>query len=230
MRGTVPCVAVRQPRHTSARTHGGFGGTPELSVVIPTLDALSDRVRTCVAALQAHTEVTHEIIIVDNGAPPQGFTAPVNAGIRAARGRYVAVCNDDVQVLPGWWAPLQRAMDAGSPVVFPITLGERTRADFSAWCFAMTRETVRLHAVHANEFFDPELVVWFQDTDLLGRLHAAGTPPLMVPTSHVRHGLSVTVASEDPALLSWVRRQTEEDQRRYEAKHIILQDNPPQSA
>jgi len=43
----------------------------------------------------------YEIVLVDNGAPPQGFTGPVNSGLRAARGRYAVVMNDDVEVLPG---------------------------------------------------------------------------------------------------------------------------------
>ena len=62
---------------------GGLRRAPgeevELSIVIPTLDATPSALRRCVAALHNTTDVAHEIVVVDNGAPPQGFTAPVNS-------------------------------------------------------------------------------------------------------------------------------------------------------
>ena len=162
-----------------ARTGGcrrAPGEAVELTIVIPTLDAAGDRVRRCIAAAQATTEAPHEIVVVDNGAPPQGFTAPVNAGLRAARGRYAVVLNDDVELLPGWWPPLRAALDAGAAVAFPLTIDGAMRTDFAAWCFALSRETLDEFAVAEGEFLDPELVVWYQDTDLLQRLRAGRTP------------------------------------------------------
>jgi GT2 family glycosyltransferase len=218
---TVPesVVTPSGNRCTAARGDRAFGATPELTVVIPTLDAAGDRLRRCVAAIQGATAVTHEIVIVDNGAPPQGFTAPVNAGLRAGRGRYLVVCNDDVEVLPGWWEPLRAELDAGAAVAFPHTVDGAMRTDFAAWCFALSRETLEDFAVADGEFLDPDLVVWYQDTDLLARLRAAGRPPAYVPESTIRHGLSETVASSDPALRAWVAEQVRRDQVRFEAKH-----------
>lgn len=194
-------------------------GEIELSIVIPTLDAAGERTRRCVRAAQASTAVDHEIVVIDNGAPPQGFTAPVNAGLRAARGRYLLVLNDDVELLPGWWEPLRAALDAGAAVVFPETVDGPMRRDFAAWCFALTRETLERFAVADGEFLDPELVVWYQDTDLLERLRQAGTPPVHVPQSRIRHLLSATVNSDEPALRAWVARQVEDDKAAFEAKH-----------
>lgn len=68
---TVPASVVAAP---GARTGGArrpAGESPELTIVIPTLDAASERVRACVAAVQGTTEAAHEIVIVDNGAPPR---------------------------------------------------------------------------------------------------------------------------------------------------------------
>ncbi|WP_051471846.1 methyltransferase domain-containing protein [Patulibacter minatonensis] len=195
------------------------GTPPELTIVIPTLDAAGDRLRACVRALQDRTDVPYEIVVVDNGAPPQGFTAPVNAGLRAARGRYAVVCNDDVEVQDGWWPPLRRALDRGEAVAFPWTADGPMREDFAAWCFAVSRDALDRHAVLPGEFLDPALVVWYQDTDLLARLRAAGTPPALVRESQVRHGLSETVASEDPALRAWIAVQVEDDRRAFEARH-----------
>jgi GT2 family glycosyltransferase len=215
---TMPAVPRRDAAARGLERHPP-GTPPELTIVIPTLDAAGDRLRRCVRAIQDRTDAPYEIVVVDNGAPPQGFTAPVNAGLCAARGRYAVVCNDDVEVLPGWWTPLRQALDAGHPVAFPWTVDGAMREDFAAWCFAVSREALERHAAAPGEFLDPELVVWYQDTDLLTRLRAAGTPPLLVRDAHVRHGLSETVATEDPLLRAWIDRRVEQDRIAFQARH-----------
>lgn len=221
-RGALRCVASSVVNAPGARTGGArrAPGEPiELSVVIPTLDGAGDRVRRCVAAVQASTDCAHEIIVIDNGAPPQGFSAPVNAGLRAARGAYAVVMNDDVEPLAGWWAPLRAALDGGAAVAFPLTVDGAMRRDFAAWCFALSRPTLEQFAVEPGEFLHPELVVWFQDTDLLERLRAAGRPPVCVAQSRIRHGLSETVESSDPQLRAWIDAQVRRDKQRYEELH-----------
>ncbi|HEU4656539.1 MAG TPA: glycosyltransferase [Capillimicrobium sp.] len=223
-RGTVDAIGASAVSAPGSRTIGARrtpGEPVELTIVIPTLDAASERVRRCVAAAQATTEAAHEIVIVDNGAPPQGFTAPVNAGLRAGRGRYLLVLNDDVELLPGWWPPLRAALDAGAPVVFPLTVDGAMRTDFAAWCFALSRRTLEEFSVEPGEFLDPELVVWFNDTDLLQRLRLAGRPPVLVEASKIRHGLSETVASEDPELRAWIQVQVAADKAAFERKHGV---------
>jgi GT2 family glycosyltransferase len=191
--------------------------------VIPTLDATSDRIRSCLSAVAATTEVAHEIVIVDNGASPQGFTAPVNSGLRAARAPYVVVMNDDVEPLSGWWEPLRGAIDAGAAVAFPLTVDGAMRTDFAAWCFALAAESLKEFAHAPGEFFDPSLVIWYQDTDLLAALRRIGRPPVLVRDSTIRHGLSQTVGTQDPQLSMWVRSQIEADHRRFVAKHPDMQ-------
>lgn len=209
-------AAPRTGRSCGARGH--IGAEPELSVVVPTLDLASPRVRACLAAVQANTGAPHEIVAIDNGAPPQGFTAPVNAGLRAARGRYAVVLNDDVEVLPGWWPPLRDALDGGAAVAFPQTVDGAMRYDFPAWCFALSRATLESFAVAPGEFFDPGLRVWFQDTDLLARLRAAGQPPVLAAGSQIRHGLSQTVATSDPELRAWIDARIAEDKAAFDAR------------
>jgi GT2 family glycosyltransferase len=216
---TSPASTIAAP---GARTPGArrrAGEEPELTVVIPTLDAASERVRACIAAVQATTEAAHEIVIIDNGSPPQGFASPVNAGVRAARTPYLVVMNDDVEPLPGWWPPLRAALDAGAAVAFPLTRDGAMRYDFAAWCFAMSRESVETFSHDEGEFFDPSLVVWYQDTDLLHKLRQAGRPPVFVESAQIRHGLSQTVASEDPELSAWIRGQVAGDRERFILKH-----------
>src|SRR3954471_3376260 len=199
------------------------GEDPELTIVIPTLDAASERVRACVSAIQARTEGPYDIVLLDNGAPPQGFTAPVNAGLRAARGGYAVVMNDDVEVLPGWWPPLQEALDEGASVTFPVTVDGAMRNDFAAWCFAVSRDTLERFEAEPGEFFDPRFRVWYQDTDLLARLRAAGSPPVCVEGSRIRHGLSETVASDDPELRAWIAAEVARDREAFLAKHPAAQ-------
>ncbi len=224
--GEVACVPGADAGHVRdvpvARSRLAPGSPVQLSIAIPTLDAAGDRLRACVRALQAHTSVAYELIVVDNGAPPQGFTDPVNAALRAARGRHLVVCNDDVLVQPGWWEPLRAALEHPrdpAAVVFPQTVGGAMRTDFAAWCFAFSRTTLDRFSVAPGEFFDRELRVWYQDTDLLARLRAAGTPPRLVRESTIRHGLSETVASPDPVLRAWVHAQVQRDRMAFERRH-----------
>ena len=216
----VPASTLVAPGTRMGAARRAPGEDPELSIVIPTLDAASERVRACVSAIhRATAEAPYEIVLVDNGAPPQGFTAPVNSGLRAARGRYAVVMNDDVEVLPGWWPPLRDALDSGASVSFPVTIDGAMRTDFAAWCFAVSRETLERFSVEPGEFFDPRFRVWYQDTDLLARLRDAGTPPVCVEGSQIRHGLSETVASDDPELKAWIAETVARDRDAFTAKH-----------
>jgi glycosyltransferase involved in cell wall biosynthesis len=85
-----------------------YGGTPELSIVIPTVDVPMARVRECIDAVRSNTEAEHEIVLVENRSPPQGYTAPVNAGIRAAQGRYVVGASTTRRRRPGCVSRSQR--------------------------------------------------------------------------------------------------------------------------
>lgn len=216
---TAPASRVAAPGARMGGARRPAGEEPELTIVIPTLDAASERVRACIAAVQGSTDAAHEIVIIDNGCPPQGFAGPVNAGLRAARTPYVVVMNDDVEPLPGWWPPLREAIDAGIAVACPLTVDGAMRFDFPAWCFAMGREAVEEFSHTPGEFFDPSLVLWYQDTDLLHRLRLAGRPPLIVESARIRHGLSQSVSSQDPELSAWVRVQVAADRERFIAKH-----------
>ena len=216
---TVAGSVARPTRPRDSLTRAALGSSPEVTVVIPTLDAASERVGRCVRAVQTRTEVPHQIVLVDNGAPPQGFTAPVNAGLRAVETPYAVVMNDDVEPQSGWWPPLRDALEGGAAVVFPLTEGSWFRTDFSAWCFALARSTLEEMAHAPGEFFDPAFRVWYQDTDLLTRLQAIDRPPQLVRESRIRHGLSKTVESDDVGLRAWVDSTIEEDRKAFELKH-----------
>jgi GT2 family glycosyltransferase len=220
-RGRVISVpaALAAPARAAVAARRAPGEPAELTVVIPTLDATAPRVRACLAAIAANTSAPHQVVLVDNGSPPQGFAAPVNAGLRSVDTAYAVVMNDDVEVMEGWWEPLRSALDQGAAVVFPQTIDGVMREDFAAWCFGLSAETIAAMSHAPGEFFDPSLRIWFQDTDLLVRLRRLGRPPLLVRASHIRHALSATVRSEDPALRAWIEATIAADRAAFERKH-----------
>jgi GT2 family glycosyltransferase len=191
----------------------------ELTVVIPALDVLAERVRRCVESVRSHTDVAYEIVLVGNDSPPQGFTAPANSGIRAARGDYVVVMNDDVEVMAGWWPPLRAELERGAYASFPTTEDGGHRHDFTGWCFAVSREAIVRMGHSPEEFFDPQFRVWFQDTDLLLRLCEAGHPPVVASGSRITHGRSQTLEDRtDEEFASWVEQQIERDREAFRRK------------
>ncbi|MBS1845715.1 MAG: glycosyltransferase [Actinobacteria bacterium] len=211
--------AIAAPAGATVAARQAPGDRAELTIVVPTLDATAPRVRDCLAAIAVNTAAAHQVVVFDNGSPPQGFTAPVNAGLRAVDTPYAVVMNDDVEVLDGWWEPLRAALDEGAAVVFPRTVEGAMREDFAAWCFGVGAGTIAEISHAAGEFFDPALRVWFQDTDLLLRLRAVDRPPRLVHESRIRHALSATVRSEDPALRAWIERTIAADKAAFNRKH-----------
>jgi GT2 family glycosyltransferase len=96
---------------------------PQLSLVVLGWNNL-DLTRRCVESLRRHTEVSHQLIIVDNGSTDGtaelaeatadvavvnetnlGFAAGMNTGMAKATGNYVAFINNDT-VFPARWAEL----------------------------------------------------------------------------------------------------------------------------
>jgi GT2 family glycosyltransferase len=181
----------------------------ELSVVIPTIEALAPRVVRCLESVRANTDVAHEVILMENRSPPQGWTAPVNAGIRAASGSYVVVMNDDVAVNEGWWPPLRAALDEGASLALPGA-ADYNRDHFAGFCFAFRADGLGRLEFRPGALLDPDLKVWFSDLDLLLRLLEAGTPPVVVHESKIVHYGGETVLAE-PQEESWVQQQIDRD-------------------
>lgn len=111
-----------------------------VSVVIPALDNTGLTARA-VGSLRERATDNPEIVLVDNGSQwadsrllmglwPQvylrydralGYPRAVNRGVRHASGRYVALCNNDIEMLtPNWDALLLEALPAGLGLVAPV--------------------------------------------------------------------------------------------------------------
>ena len=106
------------------------GDFPDLSVVVLAWDNL-DLTRAFVDSVRRNTDVPYELFIVDNGSRPDaadfartsadrailnatnlGFAHGMNQGLEAARGEFVAFCNNDTEVPPAWASRLLETLRA----------------------------------------------------------------------------------------------------------------------
>ncbi len=117
-----------------------------VSIVILTFNQL-DRTKECLASIEKHTGIPHEVIVVDNGSTDgtvnylrkwakkhdnfhlivnktnKGFAAGNNQGIEQAKGDYVVLLNNDVVVSEGWLEGMLSAFEKDSTIglVGPMT-------------------------------------------------------------------------------------------------------------
>ncbi len=112
---------------------GSMPSSPRVSIVIPNYNG-AGWLPGCLDALAAQTCRDFEVLVVDNGSTDgsvtllrekyakvevisleqaAGFAVAVNAGIKAARGEYVALLNNDTVARPGWLTALVKTLDGG---------------------------------------------------------------------------------------------------------------------
>jgi GT2 family glycosyltransferase len=182
---------------------------PTMSVVIPhwPLDAETDAaLARCVASFPRACE---RIVVVNEGT---GYARNVNAGLRLATSDYVAVANNDTELVDG------DVHDLCVPgvVTSPLVIGERQGFG----------EAIEPGAFHGCFWVAPRSLLdevglldetlgraYFEDDDLLHRLHAAGVETRQVPTVRVRHTGALTTAKL-PEHRDWL----EASARSFEAK------------
>jgi GT2 family glycosyltransferase len=106
--------------------------SPHVTVIIPNWNG-ERFLSTCLASLREQTFKDFDVVLVDNGSTDgsvafaghnfpevrvlslgenKGFSAGVNAGIRASRAEYVALLNNDTETDSGWLEVLVRAAEA----------------------------------------------------------------------------------------------------------------------
>jgi hypothetical protein len=111
------------------------------SVVIPNWNGMK-YLPTCLMSLRKQTQTDVEVIVVDNGSHDEsvafiqrefpevrtvclgrntGFPYAVNRGIEAAKGKYIAVLNNDTDCDPRWLEEIRKAFEAHPDVGFCAT-------------------------------------------------------------------------------------------------------------
>jgi GT2 family glycosyltransferase len=109
---------------------------PLASVVVVTLNGI-DILRQCLLSLLKQDYPCFEIIVVDNGSHEDirgmiqkdfsgvslvrlernaGFAGGTNAGIKIAKGKYVALINNDAAASPAWLSSMVRAVEADAKI------------------------------------------------------------------------------------------------------------------
>ena len=105
-------------------------GDPQLSIVVAQWDQRHHTQR-CVESIRRNTDVPYELVLVDNGSGADaasyasqaadvavlnernlGFAGGMNAGLRRARGRWVAFVNNDTVLPPRWASQLIESLEA----------------------------------------------------------------------------------------------------------------------
>jgi GT2 family glycosyltransferase len=106
------------------------GKTALTTIIIPCWNQL-EFTRQCISALRRHARRPWELVVIDNGSSDgtadylagvsdlasvpvtvianetnRGFPAAINQGLKAARGEYLVLLNNDVVVTEGWLGQL----------------------------------------------------------------------------------------------------------------------------
>jgi cellulose synthase/poly-beta-1,6-N-acetylglucosamine synthase-like glycosyltransferase len=148
-------------------------GLPFASVVVPTVFARPDMLAGALKALCALDYPDYEVIVADNRVDPEdpgfddpriryvasdrpGASAARNAGVRVARGEFIAFTDDDVDVDPGWLRALafrfrdEPDADAVTGAVLPKELETQAQQWFEEYGAGSVREYRRASFTRAG--------------------------------------------------------------------------------
>jgi len=210
---------------------------PETSVVIPNWNG-RDLLEACLGSLRRQTYQDFEVIVVDNGSSDdsvqfiqtnfsevkvtrlpvnQGFCKAVNCGIKLARGKYIALLNNDTETHPAWLEELVGALRENPRIGFcaskMLNFFQRDRIDNAgdglsyygynagqgeadSGQYDRTRLVLSAcagAAIYRRELFsdtglfDEDFFAYYEDIDLALRAQLKGYQCLYVPTAVVYH-------------------------------------------
>ena len=136
---TVPAAGTRLTR-AARRSHGPINlptsDQPLVSIVVP-LYAHAELTRAALDSIREHTQlIEYEVILVDDAADAGtktlltqvsgariivnetniGYLRSVRRGAEAARGQWLVLCNNDIEVQPGWLAALLDCGDSAADI------------------------------------------------------------------------------------------------------------------
>jgi len=216
-----------------------------ISIIIPTFNNLFFT-QLIVGLIQQTTKIDYELIIVDNGSTEDGMqkyfdwleksvslnlfgeikiirngenlgvAKAWNIGIKEARGKYIAVLNNDILIDNDCLERMEKAMDDNpeiwclSPAFTHLAMPEdwhekamrqkfapRKIMDVAKGFFYMFRRDIinKLKKPKEGYFIDEQFgMLWYEDSDLWMRLAEAGHPGKSVSDVLIHHFESKTIA------------------------------------
>lgn len=218
--------------------------TPAVSLVIVTWNG-RDLLERCLRALETQTFRPAEVIVVDNAstdgtaawlrsARPDvrlvespvntGFAEGNNIGVRAARGEFVCLLNNDAEPGPEWLQRLvERAVRSDSALLASKVLTDGVPDAFTemngtlnylgynimrvfrdpAAIFYASAAALLFRRAEVGEPFPAEYFLYCEDVHLSLRMRLLGRGVEMVPGSVVRHRGSASTKKQRPALVSY---------------------------
>ena len=229
-------------------TGGATSTGPLVSVVIVSYNGLP-LLQQCLASIDAQTCPQTEVIVVDNASTDgtaawlrrerpavrlvespvnSGFAGGNNLGVRAARGEYVCLLNNDTTVEPDWLLRLvERARASGAALLASKVLTDGVPAEHYAMNGTLNYLGYNIMRVFADparifyasaasllfrrgtvgEPFPEEYFLYAEDVHLSMRMRLAGRSVEMVPASVVHHRGSATVRRQVPAFVTYHRER-----------------------
>jgi len=229
---------------------------PEISVIIPNWNGCH-LLKICLSSLKRQTYQDFEIIVADNGSSDdsiqftessypevriiklqanKGFCVAVNCGIKSARGKYVALLNNDTEVDPAWLGELAQALHKNPDVGFcaskMINFYCRNMIDNAGDMLSYYGHTVGRNEVDTGQYdqprflfsacagaaiyrkemfekvglFDEDFFAYYEDIDLGMRAQLMGYKCLYVPTAVVYHMLQATSGQIPAKRFIWMQR------------------------
>ena len=179
------------------------------TVVIPNLNG-AGWLRDSIESVWAQTEQDFELIVVDNGSADEslaiarsyvgranytlienaentGFSYAVNQGIRAAKGEFVALFNNDAFAEPDWLENLLAAAEKDGRICY-----QKPGRVFSA-CggAALYRKSI----LDKIGLFDEHFFAYFEDVDISWRANSLGYKNVYCPTARCYHICGATTGA-----------------------------------
>lgn len=164
----------------------------KISIVIPTVPQNWRLLSKCMTSIAVNRNpfYDHEYIIAMNDW--EGFSIPVNRGIKAATGDYVLIANDDTVVLDrGWESKMIDLMSDKVGIVGHYRSAQHGK--FSAMWWTLVRKDV----FEKIGLLDENMNIFSQDIDFGYRAMKEGIETAFVDVPVVHHTSSTTSKLDD---------------------------------
>ena len=168
----------------------------KISIVIPTVLGNEKLLMRALSSLVKFKDPKHEYEFVIVANDWEGFSIPVNRGLKMATGEFVLIMNDDVEVQgSGWEDNFLKAFENLSVGIVGHHRTEQHDKRYSAMWFTMIKKTL----FEELGYLDENMNLYSQDIDFGYRAMKAGyeTSFAEAPIRHYTSSTTGRLAKED---------------------------------